>query len=178
MTGPAPPPGTGPRLRQIPPGDDRERLICPECRYVAYQNPLIVVGSVAVWQERFLLCRRAIEPGNGLWTLPAGYMEEHETSPQGAIREAWEEARARIAIDALLAIYQLPAISQVQLIYRAHLLTPDIAAGPESAAVGFFEWNEIPWSHLAFPTVAWALNDYRRYHGRDDFAPATNPKDS
>ena len=94
----------GPRVRMIPHGDDRPRLVCPECRYVAYQNPLIVVGSVPVWQDRILLCRRAIEPCRGLWTLPAGFMEEQETTSEGAIREALEEANATIEIDALLGI--------------------------------------------------------------------------
>jgi ADP-ribose pyrophosphatase YjhB (NUDIX family) len=168
---------SGPRVRVIPEGDDRERLTCPDCGYIAYQNPLIIVGSVAVWEDRILLCRRAIEPGLGLWTLPAGFMEEGETTAEGAAREAWEEARARIVPEALLAIYECPRISQVQLIYRARLLSPAIAAGPESADVGLFAFDEIPWDALAFPTVRWALRDYQARRNRSDFAPAGNPKD-
>ncbi|HYD66725.1 NUDIX hydrolase [Azospirillum sp.] len=171
---PAGPQG-GPRVRAIPPGDDRERLTCPDCGYVAYQNPLIVVGSVTTWEDRILLCRRAIPPRKGYWTLPAGFMEEHETVAQGAAREAWEEARARIEIGALLAVYDIPRISQVQMIFRARLLSPDVEPGPESLEVGLFRWEEIPWDDLAFPTVHWALREHRERLGRDDFAPAVNP---
>lgn len=168
-------PTTGPRERRIPPGDDRERLTCPDCGYVAYQNPLIVVGSVALWEDRVLLCRRAIEPRLGFWTLPAGFMEERETTAEGAAREAWEEARARIAVDALLAIYDIPRISQVQLIFRARLLSPEVAAGPESQEVALFRWDEIPWADIAFPTVHWALREHRERLGQTDFPPAINP---
>lgn len=172
-------PTKGPRVRAVPPGDDRERLTCPDCGYVAYQNPLIVVGSVATWsagdEETILLCRRAIEPRRGYWTLPAGFMEERETTQAGAMREAWEEARARIAIDALLAIYDIARISQVQLIFRARLTAPDVAPGPESLEVGLFRWNDIPWHELAFPTVHWALHEHRARRGQSAFAPAMNP---
>jgi len=166
----------GPRVRMVPPGDDRVRLVCPECRYVAYQNPLIVVGSVPVWEERILLCRRAIEPCRGLWTLPAGFMEEHETTAEGAVREAREEAGAVIEVDALLGLYQLPRISQVHFFYRARLLSPDIAAGEESLEVALFDWAGIPWHELAFPTVRWALADFDARRGQSDFAPAGNPE--
>jgi len=168
-------PTHGPRVRAIPPGDDRERLLCPDCGYVAYQNPLIVVGSVAVWEDRILMCRRAIEPRKGFWTLPAGFMEQNETTQDGAMREAWEEARARIAIDALLAVYEIPRISQVQLIYRARLLSPDVAPGPESEEVALYRWDEIPWSELAFPTVHWSLREHHARLGQTGFAPAVNP---
>ena len=103
----------GPSVRSIPDGDSRERLVCPDCGFISYDNPKVVVGSVAVWEERILLCRRAIPPRVGLWTLPAGYLELNETTDAGAAREAWEEARARIAIDGLLAVYNIPRISQV-----------------------------------------------------------------
>lgn len=166
----------GPRVRAIPPGEDRERLMCPDCGYIAYQNPLIVVGAVATWEDgRILLCRRAIEPRKGYWTLPAGYMEERESTRDGAAREAWEEARARIDIDHLLAIYDIPRISQVQMIFRARLLSPDVEPGPESLEVGLFEWKDIPWNELAFPTVVWALREHRERLGRSDCAPAVNP---
>ncbi len=149
--------------------------MCPDCGYIAYQNPLIVVGSVAVWEDRILLCRRAIEPRKGYWTLPAGFMEERESTMEGAAREAWEEARARIAIDSLLAVYDIPRISQVQIIFRARLLSADVSPGPESQEVGLFRWSEIPWDGLAFPTVHWALREHHARLGRTDFAPAVNP---
>ena len=121
------------------------------------------------------MCRRAIPPRKGFWTLPAGYLELNETAMDGAKREAWEEARARIAIDALIAVYNIPRISQVQLIWRARLDDPAIAPGPESLEVGLFRWEEIPWDALAFPTVRWALEAHRRTPRDAPFAPATNP---
>jgi len=141
----------------IPGGDDRERLVCGDCGYVAYENPKIIVGSVVVEQGRVLLCRRAIEPRRGFWTLPAGYMELGETTEEGARREAWEEACARLELHGILAIYSIARIGQVQIIYRAHLAEPGIAAGPESLEVQFFAWEEIPWNDIAFPSVHWAL---------------------
>lgn len=165
----------GPRVRAVPPGDERERLLCPDCGYVAYKNPLIVVGSVATWGDNILLCRRAIDPQRGYWTLPAGFMEEQETTAEGAAREAWEEARARIAIDSLLAVYDLPRISQVHILYRAELLSPVISCGPESMDVALFCWDDIPWSELAFPTVRWALLEHRARRGLASFAPAAVP---
>ncbi len=168
-------PSAGPRTRMVPPGGDRERLVCPDCGYVAYQNPLIVVGSVATWEDRILLCRRAIPPRQGYWTLPAGFMEERETTQEGAAREAWEEARARITVDGLLAVYDIPKISQVQLIFRARLVTPEIACGPESAEVGLFRWKDIPWTEIAFPTVHWSLMEHHEHLGEAAFAPAVNP---
>ena len=131
----------GPSVRSIPEGDNRERMICAECGYILYDNPKIVVGSVARWGERILLCRRSINPRHGYWTLPAGYLELNELASAGAEREAWEEARARIEIEGLLAIYDIPRISQVQLIYRARLLDEAIEAGPESLEVRLFEWG-------------------------------------
>ena len=196
---------SGPSMRSIPEGDNRERLVCPDCGFVSYDNPKVVVGSVALWQGKILLCRRAIPPRTGLWTLPAGYLELNETTEAGAAREAWEEARARISIDGLLAVYNIPRISQIQLIYRARLTTPDIAAGEESLEVGLFDWADIPWSEIAFPSVErarapagrsmppgptrrassassiafpsveWALAHYRESAGGPLDAPRTNP---
>ncbi len=162
--------------KQIPPGDDRERSVCEECGFIHYVNPKIVVGSVAIWEETVLLCRRAIEPRRGYWTLPAGFLEEDETTEQGACREAWEEANASLEIVSLLALYSLPRISQVQLFYRARLQNPHIEAGIESEEVGLFEWQDIPWADLAFPTVLWALNHYRESADRENLPPFTNPK--
>ncbi|MCA8931950.1 MAG: NUDIX hydrolase [Rhodospirillaceae bacterium] len=165
----------GPSVRQVPEGDDRPRLVCPDCGFIAYENPKVVVGSVAAWQGRVLLCRRAIEPRTGFWTLPAGYLELNETSEAGALREAWEEARARLELEGLLAVYNIPRISQVQLIYRARLLAPDVSAGPESREVGLFAWEDVPWDELAFPTVHWALREWHAGAERPLGPAAGNP---
>lgn len=162
-------------IKDIPPGDDHERDVCAHCGFVDYKNPKIVVGSVCTYNGAILLCRRAIDPRRGFWTLPAGYMELGETVEEGARREAWEEARARLAIDRVLAIYSVPRISQVQIMFRARLENADIAPGPESLDARLFHWDEIPWPDLAFPTVGWALRHFRETEGRDDFAPFANP---
>lgn len=166
----------GPIRREIPDGDNMPRLVCDTCGYIRYDNPKIVVGSVATWRGRILLCRRAIEPQLGFWTLPAGYLELNETAEQGAKREAQEEAGAVIEIDRLLAVYNIPRISQVQLIYRAHLESDAVYAGEETEEVALFDAGALPWDELAFPSVDWAL----RHHGAvaDDpaFPPFTNPE--
>lgn len=161
--------------RAVPPGDNMERSVCAECGFVDYQNPKIVVGSVVAWGNRILLCRRAIDPRSGYWTLPAGYLELNETPEEGARREAKEEACADIEIDRVLAIYSIPRISQVQIIYRARLAREEFAAGPESEEVQIFDWRDIPWADIAFPSVGWALRQYREVLGRDDFPPFANP---
>jgi ADP-ribose pyrophosphatase YjhB (NUDIX family) len=171
------PSARGPSVTLVPEGDNRERQVCPDCGFINYENPKIVVGSVVLWQDRFLLCRRAIDPRRGFWTLPAGYLELNEATAEGAQREAWEEAQARIAIDGLLAVYSIPRINQVQLIYRAHLTTPDFAAGPESLEVALFPWDEIPWADLAFPSVKWALDQFREAGATLDFSARSNPID-
>jgi len=170
MTGAPPQNATrGPTHRTIPEGDNRERLVCQECGFINYQNPKVVVGAIVLWQEQFLLCQRAIEPRHGFWTMPAGYLEVNEGSAAGAMREAWEEARARIVIDGLLAVYDVPRLSQVQILYRAHLTEPEYAAGEESLAVRLFAWDEIPWPELAFPSVHWGLKHYRETMASGDF---------
>ena len=164
-------------VRAVPPGDDRVRSLCRKCGFIDYKNPKIVVGSVATWRDRIILCKRAIEPRKGYWTLPAGYLENGETAEAGAAREAWEEARIRIELDQLLAVYSVPRISQIQLIFRARLKTPEFAAGPESEAVELFDWDRAPWPDLAFPTVGWSLRHHREALGRRNFAPFGNPVD-
>ncbi|MCG8504849.1 MAG: NUDIX hydrolase [Sphingomonadales bacterium] len=159
----------------VPAGDDRERLVCNACGFVSYENPKIVVGSVVTRGAQILLCKRAIEPRKGFWTLPAGFLELNESPEDGAKREAREEAMAEIAIRALLAVYAIPHISQVQLMYLARLISDDVSAGPESEAVGLYDWDDIPWSDLAFPSVHWALNQFREVAGRDEFPPFGNP---
>jgi ADP-ribose pyrophosphatase YjhB (NUDIX family) len=160
---------------QVPSGDDRPRLVCETCGFVNYVNPKVVVGSVCGWEGKVLLCRRAIEPRKGFWTIPAGYLEERETTIEGALREAYEEARADIDIRALLAVYSIPRISQVQLIYLAELRSAEVAAGPETLELDLFEWSDIPWDELAFPSVRWALDHYDEVRGREHFAPFNNP---
>jgi ADP-ribose pyrophosphatase YjhB (NUDIX family) len=145
-------------VKTIPDGETHERHVCEHCGLVNYQNPKIVVGSVVRHQGKFLMCRRAIEPRRGFWTIPAGYLELHETPEDGARREAFEEANARIAISGLLAVYTVPRLSQVQLIYRATLEEPEFSAGEESLEVQLFEWESIPRDDIAFPTVHWALD--------------------
>jgi len=157
----------------IPDGDDRERLVCDDCGWINYVNPKIIVGVVATWEDKILLGRRAIEPRLGFWGLPAGFMEEGETPEQGAIREAAEETRAEITLNALLGIYSIPRISHVQLIYRGTLTSPDISCGPECLDVGLFEWEDIPWEELAFTTVHWALKHYHETRHLTDFQPRT-----
>ncbi|MCW8087045.1 NUDIX hydrolase [Sabulicella glaciei] len=148
--------------RRVPEGEDRERLVCGECGFIAYENPKVVVGSVVSEEGRILLCRRAIEPRKGFWTLPAGYLELGETVEEGARREAWEEACARLSLDSVLAVYSIARIGQVQVIFRASLAEPGFAAGPESQEVALFTWEEIPWDSIAFPSVRWALHAWRR----------------
>jgi ADP-ribose pyrophosphatase YjhB (NUDIX family) len=160
---------------RVPTGDSMARDICDHCGFIHYDNPKIVVGSVVTHGERFLMCRRAIEPRRNFWTLPAGFMEHGETTAEGARREAREEANADIRIRDLLAIYNIPRIGQVQIMYRAELLSPDFSAGPESLEVKLFSWEEIPWGELAFPSVHWALTQFRSAESLAVIAPFTNP---
>jgi ADP-ribose pyrophosphatase YjhB (NUDIX family) len=151
----------GRRERRIPEGDSHERLVCIDCGHVQYDNPKIVVGSVVVHEGRFLMCKRAIEPRSGFWTLPAGFLENGETPEEGALREAREEANAELEIEGLLAIYTVRHISQVQIFFRARLAKPDFSPGPESTDVRLYDWDAIPRADLAFPSVHWALDHHR-----------------
>ena len=164
-----------PFSRAIPAGDTRERMVCNDCGFIAYENPKVVVGAVVTFEDRLLLCRRAIQPRKGFWTIPAGYLELNEAAHEGAMREAWEEARAAIALDRLLAVYNVTRLSQVQLIWRASLAAPEFSAGPESEEVRLFAWDEIPWSDLAFPSVHWALHHWHEVRGQSEFSARGNP---
>ena len=161
---------------RTPEGDDVARKICDTCGFVAYENPKIVVGSVVRHDGRILLCRRAIAPRQGFWTIPAGYLELNETPEDGARREAREEATAQLAIERLLAVYSVPRISQVQIIYRASLPAPVFGVGEETQEVALFSWDDVPWDEIAVPSVHWALNDYRAVEGVEVFAPHSNPE--
>jgi len=155
-----------------------ERYVCGDCGHIYYSNPKVVVGSVVTHQDKVLLCRRAIEPRKGFWTLPAGFLEENETPEDGAKREAREEASCDIVLDALLAVYSIARLSQVQLFYRARLPEPRFAPGTESLEVKLFAWEEIPWTELAFPSVRRALDHYARTKDREVFTPGSNPEAS
>src|SRR5471030_681487 len=164
--------------RRIPEGDDRERMICVDCGHVDYQNPKVVVGTVVVSGGEILMCRSAIEPRRGFWTLPAGYLELGETLEEGAAREAMEEAAATIRIDGILGIFSVARIGQVQVIFRGRFAgagAPVFAAGPESLEVDLFAWDRIPWNDVAFPTVHWALNAWKERPSGPLGIPAGNP---
>lgn len=149
-----------PLRQETPPGDNRPRHVCPACGCVHYQNPKLVVGSLPVWEGRVLLCRRAIEPAYGKWTLPAGFMENDETTAQAALRETTEEACAKVVLDGLYTLTSIPRISQVHLIYRARLLSQDFAPGDETLETRLFHETKIPWDDIAFHSVALTLQHY------------------
>jgi ADP-ribose pyrophosphatase YjhB (NUDIX family) len=137
----------------VPADDNRERAVCPNCATIHYENPLVVVGTVPVWQDEVLLCRRAIEPRYGLWTLPAGFMELGETTAEGALRETVEEAGANVEMQGLLTVLSVARIAQVHLFYRAAMRDTSLNPGPETIEARLFREDEIPWDELAFRTV-------------------------
>ena len=147
-------------VEKVPAGDDRARFVCETCATIHYQNPKIVAGCIPEWNGRLLLCRRAIEPRLGLWTLPAGFMENMESTEQAAARETWEEARARVVDMSLYGVFSIPHISQVYMMFRARLQAEEYAPGPESLDVRLFEEQERPWDDLAFPVVRLTLEKY------------------
>ncbi len=161
--------------RKVPDGDTHERDVCASCGFIHYVNPKIVTGSIVRHRNKILFCRRAIAPRIGYWTLPAGFMEVGETTEEAARREAMEEANAAIVIDRLLAVYTIPRIAQVQIMYLAHLDKAVFSPGPESLEVMLASWDEVPWADLAFPTVRWALEQYRSVEGSESFVPFSNP---
>lgn len=158
-----------PLERRIPAGDDRERYVCPQCGAIHYQNPHIVVGTLPVCGERILLCRRAIEPRFGYWTLPAGFMENGETTLEGAQRETWEEAHARLDNASMYRMFDLPHINQVYVFYRGELLDGEYGVGPESTEVALFHEHEIPWQELAFPVMVETLREFFEDRRRGHF---------
>ena len=153
----------------VPEGDHLPRHVCPGCGTIHYQNPKMVVGCIPEWEDKVLLCRRAIEPKYGLWTLPAGFMENGETTLEGAARETWEEAGARIEMGGLYTLYNLPHINQVYLIFRAQLLDLDFQPGIESLETRLFTEAEIPWDEIAFRTVRATLEQYFSDRRTDSF---------
>lgn len=146
--------------RRIPPGDQRLRAVCDACGQIHYENPKLVLGCVAEWEGKILLCRRAIEPRAGRWTLPAGFMEQGEGTQAAAERETWEEAMAQARFADLFALVDLPAISQVHLFYRGELVEGRHAPGEESLETALFQETDIPWDDLAFASVRFCLECY------------------
>ncbi len=145
---------------RIPSGDSVPRHVCDACHTVHYQNPKLVVGCIPTWKDRILLCRRAIEPRHGFWTIPAGFMENGETTAEAAQRETLEEACARVAIGPLYALYNLPHYNQVYLIFLARMTDPGFAPGEESLEVRLFHPRDIPWDELAFQAVRHTLTRF------------------
>lgn len=160
---------------RIPPGDTLPRHVCASCGSIHYLNPKIVVGAIPEWEDRILLCRRAIEPRHGFWTLPAGFMENAETTAEGAARETLEEACARIEVGEMFTLINVPHISQVHIVHRARLLDLEFSPGEESLEVALFAEEEIPWQDIAFRTIAMTLRHYfeDRRHGNFGFHTAS-----
>jgi ADP-ribose pyrophosphatase YjhB (NUDIX family) len=149
-----------PVVVKIPEGDHLPRHVCTACGAIHYQNPRIIAGCIPEWQGKLLLCKRAIEPRRGYWTIPAGFMENGESVQAAAAREAMEEALARVEIGSLVAIVNVLRAHQVHIMFRARLLDLDFGVGPESLDVGLYDEREIPWPELAFPSVRFALERY------------------
>jgi ADP-ribose pyrophosphatase YjhB (NUDIX family) len=158
-----------PLVKRVPPGDTLPRDLCDACGSVHYQNPKLVVGCVPEWEGRILLCRRAIEPRYGYWTLPAGFMENGETAAQGATRETLEEAGARIELEAPFSMISVPYVNQVHVFYRARLLDLEFKPGDESLEVTLFEESRVPWKDIAFRTVGVTLKHWFADRARGGF---------
>jgi ADP-ribose pyrophosphatase YjhB (NUDIX family) len=163
---------------RVPEGDNRPRQVCTDCGFIHYENPRLIVGTLCRFEDRILLCRRAIDPRSGYWTLPAGFMEMGESTRQGAARETLEEAGVVVEPQQLLAIYDLPHIGQVHLFYLATLDSEKLEPGEESLEAELFHYEDLPWDDLAFPTIRWALRDFRRLGDLSrTFAPYQTPPD-
>ena len=145
---------------KIPEGDDRERHCCDNCGYIHYFNPRVIVTCLPRWENKIMLCRRGIEPRLGFWTIPGGFMELDETTEQGAVRETWEETKAKVNIDRLFGVYNMPQINQVYFVYLASLTEPKFELTPESTEIRFFEASEIPWDDIAFRVIEKSLRQY------------------
>jgi ADP-ribose pyrophosphatase YjhB (NUDIX family) len=158
-----------PTQYRVPADDNRDRAVCTGCGEVHYENPLNVVGTVPVWGDQVLLCRRNIEPRYGLWTLPAGFMELGETTAEGAVRETVEEAGARIDLQGLFTLLNVVRVGQVHLFYRARLQDTHFDPGPETIEARLFHEHEVPWDQLAFRTVRETLQRYFAVRGSGRF---------
>ena len=145
---------------KVPADDNRERATCTVCHLIHYQNPINVVGTLPVWQDQVLLCKRNIEPRYGMWTLPAGFLELGETTAEGAVRETVEEAGAHIELQGLYTVLNVVRVGQVHFFYRARLLDTQFDPGPETIEARLFHEHEIPWDEIAFRTVRETLKRY------------------
>ena len=159
--------------RKIPPTDNMPRLVCPNCNYIHYENPKMICGSLVIYEDKVLLCRRAIEPQYGLWTLPAGFMENGETMAEGAARESFEEADAVVINPQLYCRYDIPDIGQIYVIYLNDLKDGAYGIGSESLDSALFKEEDIPWDEIAFEAVRRTLNNYfadrKQFDKREDF---------
>ena len=144
----------------IPAGDHLPRHACSKCDYVHYINPKVICGCIPLWQGKILLCRRNIEPRLGYWTIPAGFMEQNETTEQGAARETIEESLATVDIVRLHGVYNIPHISQVYFLYVANIIDGHFGTTPESSEVALFDIEDIPWDDMAFNVVSQALREF------------------
>ena len=156
-------------LQRVPPGDSLPRHVCDACGNIHYQNPKLVLGSIPEWEGRLLLCRRAIEPRYGYWTLPAGFMENDETAGEAAARETLEEAGARIELLAAFSMISVPYVNQVHVFYRARLLDLEFKPGVESLEVALFDEAKLPWKDIAFRTVGLTLKHWFADRARGTF---------
>ena len=156
-------------VRRVPPGDSLPRWVCDQCGVIHYRNPLLVVGTLPEYDGKLLLCRRAIEPRYGYWTLPAGFMENDETTGQAALRETEEEAGARVELLAPFSMISVPRVNQVHLFYRARLAHLDFKPGEETLEVALLEESRIPWEQIAFRTVGFTLKRWFEDRSRGSF---------
>ena len=154
---------------RVPEADNRPRHVCTSCDTIHYQNPKIVTGCIPVWEDRILLCKRAIEPRHGFWTLPAGFMELGETTPEAAMRETLEEANARVELQGLYVVMNLPHVDQVYMMFRSRLLDMDFSPGAESLEVALYREEDVPWDALAFSTIKHTLRLFFEDRKREDF---------
>ena len=155
--------------QKVPEGETLRRAVCVSCQTIHYQNPKIVAGCVPEWEGQILLCRRAIEPRLGLWTFPAGFMEMGESTEEAAARETLEEAKANVEISSLYAVYSLPHVSQVYVVFRGQLVTREFGVGAESSEVELVSLDHIPWDHLAFPVIVEILTRYVEDQKQNEF---------
>lgn len=152
----------------LPGGDDKLRWVCSSCDYIHYENPRIIAGTLPVKDDTILLCKRAIEPRSGKWTLPSGFMENNETLEEGALRETMEETGVEVTINRLLLVFSIPRISQVYMLFLADWKANLHPPGNETEDLKFFHWSDIPWDDIAFSAVRYALEYYDNGRGSKD----------
>jgi ADP-ribose pyrophosphatase YjhB (NUDIX family) len=163
-----------PITRQIPQNDDHVRAVCSSCGHVHYENPKMVVGTIPVFQDRILMCKRNIDPRKGCWTLPAGYLENEESVQQGAVRETLEETRAQVQILSPYRMFNILFVDQIYMMFIAELLSQDFGPTTESTDVRLFSQSNIPWDEIAFDVIRQTLEDYftdRKNAGDHEFNP-------